>query len=391
MRRDLARRPRVFRTRRVESSERLTRVCLFLLARRELMEMMDDDDDAPSSSSVASLLTYARFIRRKSIAKVTLDDINEDTLHSILSRVEIESPKELLALSVVSKRFRDALRSSTVWRTLDLSAHGAQMTNKILYGVVKEDDAFASIETLNLAGCAQLTDLSVIKVLNKCRRTVREINLTGCELLTVETARFIATNCKKVERLYFTDCKRVPTTYVLKSIIQSASSPLEDVRIDGTKHLSGRVDEYDFEELLVVIKEYVDWLHSFDGAMFEKGDVDDCMDVALTCEKHLQKWRAAVGENAVTLCVHASDLQDNVETRKERACTLFPDCGHVQCVECQDKERRNMFLNNGSYVYPCPGCLNRSPLRCMPAPGGFEIVVHAPEEFRRRRAERRDA
>ena len=351
-----------------------------------MMEMEDDDDPC-----AASLLTYARFIRRKSTAKVTLDDINEDTLHSILSRVDVESPRELLALSVVSKRFRGALRSSTVWHTLDLKAHGAQMTNKILYGIIKDDDAFASIETLRLAGCVQLTDLSVIKVLNKCRRTVREIDLTGCELLTVETARFIAANCKKVERLYFTNCKRVPTTYVLKSIIQSASSPLVDVRINGTKHLNGRVDEYDFEELLVVIKEYVDWLHSFDGTMFEQGDVDDCVDVALTCEKHLQKWRAAVGENAVTLCDHASDLQDNVERRKDRVCTLFPDCGHVQCVECQDKERRNMFRNNGAYVYPCPGCLNRSPLRCMPAPGGFEIAVHAPEAFRRRQAERREA
>ena len=111
------------------------------------MEMEDDDDPC-----AASLLTYARFIRRKSTAKVTLDDINEDTLHSILSRVDVESPRELLALSVVSKRFRDALRSSTVWHTLDLKAHGAQMTNKILYGIIKDDDAFASIETLRLAG-----------------------------------------------------------------------------------------------------------------------------------------------------------------------------------------------------------------------------------------------
>ena len=77
----------------------------------------------------------------------------------------------------------------------------------------------------------------------------------------------------------------MPTTYVLKSIIQSASSPLVDVRINGTKHLNGRVDEYDFEELLVVIKEYVDWLHSFDGTMFEQGDVDDCVDVGVDVRK----------------------------------------------------------------------------------------------------------
>ena len=111
------------------------------------MEMEDDDDPC-----AASLLTYARFIRRKSTAKVTLDDINEDTLHSILSRVDVESPRELLALSVVSKRFRGALRSSTVWHTLDLKAHGAQMTNKILYGIIKDDDAGLSSPDFGTGG-----------------------------------------------------------------------------------------------------------------------------------------------------------------------------------------------------------------------------------------------
>ena len=69
------------------------------------------------------------------------------------------------------------------------------MTNKVLYGIVKDDNAFASIEVLNLSGCSQLTDLSVLKVLNKCHHTIREIDLSGCELLTLETAEYIGFHC----------------------------------------------------------------------------------------------------------------------------------------------------------------------------------------------------
>ena len=135
---------------------------------------------------------------------VTLNDINEDTLQLILRRIEAPSPKELLALSLVNKRFRAAIRSPTVWHTLDLSRHAATMTNKVLYGIVKDDNAFASIEVLNLSGCSQLTDLSVLKVLNKCHHTIREIDLSGCELLTLETAEYIGFHCHELERLDLT-------------------------------------------------------------------------------------------------------------------------------------------------------------------------------------------
>ena len=109
--------------------------------------------------TVALLLAYTSFVRRKARTVVTMNDIDEDTLQLILRKMQIESPKELLSLAIVNQRFRKALRSSTVWHTLDLSCHSSTMTNKILYAVVKDDDAFAAIETLNLSGCSQLTDI----------------------------------------------------------------------------------------------------------------------------------------------------------------------------------------------------------------------------------------
>ena len=328
------------------------------------------------------MLTYLSFVRRKSRKIVTLNDINEDTLQLILRRIEVPSPKELLALSLVNKRFRAALRSPTVWHTLDLSRHAATITNKVLYGIVKEDDAFASIEVLNLSGCSQLTDLSVLKVLNKCQHSVREINFSGCELLTLETAEYIGFHCDKLEKLNLTGCRRVPTTFLLQNLPIMRPN-LKDLRVGGTKHLSGRVDEVDFEDLIEAVAKYVRWLHSFDGTVFDEGDVQDTMELVKVCEKHLDHWRSG---NAVAICDHASELQDN-NSSSAPTCTVFPECGHVMCVDCSAVERRNMMREGGRYVYPCSHCTH--PVRYMPAPGGFEIVVHSPEDFKKLVAERR--
>ena len=328
------------------------------------------------------MLTYLSFVRRKSRTMVTLNDINEDTLQLILRRIEAPSPKELLALSLVNKRFRAAIRSPTVWHTLDLSRHAATMTNKVLYGIVKDDNAFASIEVLNLSGCSQLTDLSVLKVLNKCHHTIREIDLSGCELLTLETAEYIGFHCHELERLDLTGCKRVPTTFLFQNL-PIMQLNLKDLRVKGTKHLNGRVDEVDFEDLVDAIAKYVRWLQSFDGTVFDKGDVGDVMELVNVCEEHLEFWRSG---NAVAICDHASELQNNDPTSTPM-CTIFPECGHVMCVECSAVERRNMMRDGGRYVYPCSHCAH--PVRFMPAPGGFEIVVHSPEDFKKLLAERR--
>jgi predicted RNA-binding Zn-ribbon protein involved in translation (DUF1610 family) len=51
---------------------------------------------------------------------------------------------------------------------------------------------------------------------------------------------------------------------------------------------------------------------------------------------------------------------------------MLPNCGHVLCVECEQKSRVNMVRRHGDteYVYPCPLCGND-----MPNPGGFEITL----------------
>jgi len=332
------------------------------------------------------LLKYATFVRRKTRRVVTLNDLDEDTLQLILSKVEIRSPKELLRLSTVSQRFRKAMRSPTVWRTLDLSLYAATMTNKILYGIVKDDDAFASVEFLNLHGCSRLTDISVLKVLNKCQNSVRVIDLSGCELLTAETVRFIGAKCKMLQKLYLTDCKNIPTTAVFEAL-QNTTSKVRELRLMGTKHLAGRVDEIDFDDLSNSVEDYLEWLKSFGGAMFDKGDVDEVIDLMCACEKHLERWRRG---NAVALCEHANDLQGNNARDGDPICTVFPDCGHVMCVDCSASERRNMTNERGRYVYPCPSCANRTPVRYMPSPGGFEIVVRSPEDFESRLLERRN-
>lgn len=338
--------------------------------------------------TVALLLAYTSFVRRKARTVVTMNDIDEDTLQLILRKMQIESPKELLSLAIVNQRFRKALRSSTVWHTLDLSCHSSTMTNKILYAVVKDDDAFAAIETLNLSGCSQLTDISVLKVLGKCHDTIRSIDLSGCELLTSETVRFIGSKCKMVETLNLTDCKSMSSVAVFDFLLRNPNSELRDLKLMGTKHLSGRVDELDFDDLTNTVEGYLEWLRSFNGARLDSAasDVDEVIDLLCSCEKHLDRWR---GGNAVAICDHANDIQGRPVRKDDPVCTIFPDCGHVMCIDCSASERRNMMHEHGRYMYPCSSCIHRQPMRFMPTPGGFEIVVRSPEDFERLLRERR--
>ena len=325
-------------------------------------------------------MTFIGFVRRKSRPKVTMGDLNTDTLQLILRKLETGTPKDRLALSAVNKRFREAVRSPTVWSELDLRGSSTTVTDKVLYSIVRDDDAFSSVEVLNLSGCALLTDISVLKVLHKCRKSVRKIDLSGCELLTAETARFIGSQCKRLEELNVTNCKRMSTKVVLESI-QNNALTLSKLRIMGTKHLHGRVDELDFEDLAEVTEKYFGWFESINGAYVE-GDVEEVVSLVRSCVEYIKNWRSG---HAVTLCDHADTIQHE-GPQPNKVVTIFPDCGHVMCVDCQMTERRNMTFENGCYVYPCPGCAQRSPKRFMPAPGGFEILVREKDDYLAQRA-----
>jgi hypothetical protein len=326
-----------------------------------------------------SLLDYINFVRRMAFPRVTITDLNADTLQRILRELNSGSPKQLLALSSVSKRFRETIRSPMVWHTLDLRESASTLTDKDVYGIVRDDEAFTCLEVLNLSGCSRLTDVSVLKLLHKCFKTVREINLSECELITVETAKFIWTHCKAVQKLNLTNCKRVPTAELITSLkYPPVDGTLRELHISGTKHLTGRISELDFGDILSAFNHFKRG-QIFDNTAPVFGDVEDSIELIRTCWHHLQDWYHG---RAITLCDHADMVMQQVQQPSDDGnvgqyppVTLFPECGHAMCVDCQATERRNMTFENGHYVYPCPGCAQRTPKRYMPNPGGFEVQV----------------
>ena len=73
----------------------------------------------------------------------------------------------------------------------------------------------------------------------------------------------------------------------------------------------------------------------------------------------------------VAACDHAMVAQGAM-SEHNYVLNMLPDCGHVICVECEQKSRVNMTRPHGAdhYVYPCPVCAQD-----MPEPGGFTITL----------------
>jgi len=334
-----------------------------------------------------SLLSYITFARAKSIPTAKFANLSNDVLHLALRAfLEVGSIKELLAMSSVNKQMRDAIRNPMVWRTLDLREYKSSITDRNLSGIVRDDDAFTCLENLNMQGCLRLTDRSVLKVLRKCHTSVRHIDLTGCENLTTDTLRYIMSECKHVQSLFLNGCSQISAAYFFEHFYESPEC-LKSVKINKTLGLDGRVDENDFNVLHTAVKGFVDRceaafddIKSFEAFMevFEVAgsDVVEVCHLVIHCGEYLRDWKRG---NSVAACDHAHSIQNIGSGRNDPVLTLFPECGHVSCVDCTLSERRNMRVLDGQYTYPCAMC--RDP---MPAPGGFEIVVRSERQAPRR-------
>jgi predicted RNA-binding Zn-ribbon protein involved in translation (DUF1610 family) len=92
------------------------------------------------------------------------------------------------------------------------------------------------------------------------------------------------------------------------------------------------------------------------------------------CRRRLDAWSDG---HPVAACDHAMVMQGATGGQQgagghHAVLNMLPNCGHVLCVECEQKSRVNMVRRHGDteYVYPCPLCGND-----MPNPGGFEITL----------------
>jgi hypothetical protein len=96
--------------------------------------------------------------------------------------------------------------------------------------------------------------------------------------------------------------------------------------------------------------------------------LDELCEYVNECHGRLAAW----GEgHQVAACDHAMVAQGAM-SEHNYVLNMLPDCGHVICVECEQKSRVNMTRPHGAdhYVYPCPVCAQD-----MPEPGGFTITL----------------
>lgn len=375
LRADLARCERCVRFKRRRRTP-LTKSIYLSTFCSDVYEVYDEDDEIADY-----MLEFVKFARAKANPAAKFTTMSNDVLHLVLRRFKtLVGVKQLVAISTVNKQMRDAVRNPMVWQTVDLSAYKTSLTDKVLYSLVQDDDAFTCVKKLRLRDCSRLTDRSVLKVLRKCCKTVEFIDLGGCERLTQETLSFIMHECKELTALNIAGCSGMPAKFFYDNFFALPEN-LVKIRIDGVRGLHGRVDEDDVlalaESVRAFTAEYESRLRG-DAARINdweaRFNAPYASDVLLNAEfikdvsSHVARWKR--GESAA--CDHAHSIQHVGTRRSDPILTLFPDCGHVSCVDCALSERRHMRVVDGEYIYPCVMC--HEP---MPAPGGFEVVVRS--------------
>jgi hypothetical protein len=350
-----------------------TKCVYFFASRSEVYDVYEQDDEI-----AVYVLEFIKFARAKARPTANFTTMPNDVLHLVLRHFRKEA-KQLIAMSTVNKQMRDAVRNPIVWQSVDLRAYKSSITDKILYSIVQDDDAFSCVKRLYLRDCSQLTDRSVLKVLRKCYTTIEYIDLEGCERLTEETLRFIMHECKQLIALNVRGCSGVSAKYIFDNFF-ALPDDLVRIKVNDTRGIHGRVDQDDFLKLAESVEEFTAKykerigdaakVQEWEARLNSESDVLRVAEFIKETSQHVSRWKR--GESAA--CDHAHTIQLVGSRRADPILTLFPECGHVSCVDCTLNERRHMRLIDGEYIYPCGMC--HEP---MPSPGGFEVVVRGAE------------
>ena len=408
-------------------------------------------DKLESNPELDTLRSYIAFaLEKASCQQVGLCDLLDDELQLILSHVAEAngSPKQLLALSAVSTRFRKLVRQPGVWQTLDMSAHASFLTDRLLLSIVRDDGAFANVQRVCLAGCNRLTDSAVCRLLDVCGENLECLELSDCTLISTSTIEHAARVCRSRKDgkscLVFLDlagCSNVDTLDALR-LTETNFESLREIRLMGTSRLNGRVPQDEFVELARELEarraRWRDGIGRRREDAVRRAEADDstadvgntmtaedmmnmidpsgsCIDCACgdaargeeiepwilegrenvpawvtTCciqpalcvvdlPKRVKHWKTKLdiweeGTAPIAACDHAMVMQGNMnDPGHQHQLNLLPGCGHVLCVDCEQRSRVHMVRRHldNEYVYPCPLCGMD-----MPNPGGFEITLN---------------
>lgn len=174
------------------------------------------------------------------------------------------TPKEIIRVSAVSKKFHEMCFDGQLWTSLDCQGYYQQITSEALVKIMLNAGAF--VRNLNLRGCVQLRDqwLSLgTRMTNQECRNLESFSIEGCKIerssihffllrnprlvhinmpsmqnINNATMKIIASHCPQLELLNIDWCSQIDTKG-LKKVVQSCPN-LTDLRASEVRGLDDK-------------------------------------------------------------------------------------------------------------------------------------------------------
>lgn len=115
---------------------------------------------------------------------------------------------------------------------------GGAITDRGLFALLRPFEGSKELESLDLGGCAGISDRSVLAIMNACGGTLQSLRLEGCKGLTDQSLGMIGTLCPGLQELDLSEC-RISDAGVF-SVAEAAPSGLQVLSLEGCAMITDR-------------------------------------------------------------------------------------------------------------------------------------------------------
>ena len=315
-----------------------------------------------STPALKQQVQYVDFALSVTTTIPGLNDLEDDQLRRIFTeilRLSNNCPTSMMSLSRVCKRWGKLVRSADVWKALHLNRLAHSVADHELLVLLGNDKAFSKVSSISLANCVQVTEKSLLPILQCCGSNLTNLDISGCWLLTKRTLEVMVECCPKLTQLNMSRCSGIMLDDALDIIGGTAiSKTLQRLGIAYMGGVCRRIARADFESTATKMETFL-----------------------------LKQPNISVGntQSFFRLCMtKLEEIPQNVDQSMCQApyCSMEGDhemammqCGHVVCLRCESVARgnvRTVNINQAQYgeggpnganstvgerhYYPCPTC-----------------------------------